>query len=96
MTWWCERRVCYDIGIPSDERWIFPGRGEHEPLSTRQFSRLFHEAVEAAGIRKRVSLHSLRHSFAPHMLEQGTDIRVIQAILGHDKLDTTARSSPLA
>ena len=89
--WWCERPVCYDIGIPSDERWIFPGRADHEPLTTRQFSRLFHEAVEAAGIKKRVSLHSLRHSFATHMLEQGTDIRVIQAVMGHDKLDTTAR-----
>jgi integrase/recombinase XerD len=89
--WWCERPVCNDMGIPSDERWIFPGRGEHEHLTTRQLSRLFHEAADAAGITKRVSLHSLRHSFATHMLEQGTDIRKIQAVLGHDKLDTTAR-----
>jgi integrase/recombinase XerD len=89
--WWCERPVCSDMGIPSDERWLFPGRGEHAPLTTRQLSRLFHQAADAAGITKRVSLHSLRHSFATHMLEQGTDIRKIQAVLGHDKLDTTAR-----
>lgn len=84
------------MGIPSDERWIFPGRGENEHLTTRQLSRLFHEAADAAGITKRVSLHSLRHSFATHMLEQGTDIRKIQAVLGHDKLDTTARYARVA
>jgi site-specific recombinase XerD len=94
--WWCERPVCNDMGIPSDERWIFPGRGDHEHLTTRQLSRLFHEAADAAGITKRVSLHSLRHSFATHMLEQGTDIRKIQAVLGHDKLDTTARYARVA
>lgn len=94
--WWRERPVCYDIGLPSDERWIFPGYGENAPLTTRQLSRLFHEAVAAAGITKRVSLHSLRHSFATHLLERGTDIRVIQALLGHDKLDTTARYTRVA
>ena len=94
--WWCERPVCNDMGIPSDERWIFPGRGEWAPLTTRQFSRLFHQSVEAAGITKRVSLHSLRHSFATHMLEQGTDIRAIQAVLGHEKLTTTARYARVA
>ena len=94
--WWCERPISYDRGIPSDERWLFPGYGEKAPLTTRQFSRLFHEAVEAAGIRKHVSLHCLRHSFATHLLERGEDIRVIQAILGHDKLDTTARYTRVA
>jgi len=79
--WWRERPACYDMGLPSGERWIFPGRGGHEPLTTRQLSRLFHEAVAAAGITKRVSLHSLRHSFATHLLERGTDIRKIQAVL---------------
>lgn len=94
--WWCERPISYDWGIPSDERWLFPGYGEKAPLTTRQFSRLFHEAVEAAGIRKRVSLHCLRHSFATHLLERGTDIRLIQSVLGHDKLDTTARYTRVA
>ena len=82
--------------MPLDQRWLFPGRGPDRPLTTRQLSRLFHETADAAGIRKLVSLHSLRHSFATHLLERGTDIRFIQALLGHDKLDTTARYTRVA
>jgi integrase/recombinase XerD len=70
--------------------WLFPGRDPVQPLTTRQLNRACHAAAQAAGIDKRVSLHTLRHSFATHLLEQKTDIRVIQALLGHKKLDTTA------
>jgi len=61
--------------------WLFPGRDPVQPLTTRQLNRACHAAAQAAGIDKRVSLHTLRHSFATHLLEQKTDIRVIQALL---------------
>jgi integrase/recombinase XerD len=61
--------------------WLFPGRNPVEPLSTRQFCRAVHAAAQAAGLKKRVSPHTLRHSFATHLLEQDTDIRVIQVLL---------------
>ena len=94
--WWKARPTEYDAGLAPEQRWLFPGRSDHQPLTTRQFSRLFKEAAKAAGLRKTLSLHSLRHSFATHLLERGTDIRVIQALLGHDKLETTARYSRVA
>ena len=76
--------------------WLFPGQNPVNPLSTRQLNRAFHITLEAAGIDKRVSLHSLRHAFATHLLEQNEDIRVIQVLLGHKKLETTARYAQVA
>jgi site-specific recombinase XerD len=94
--WWTARPTRYDEGVAAQERWLFPGRKPGRPLTTRQLNRLFHETAEAAGIKKAVTLHSLRHSFATHLLERGTDIRIIQALLGHAKLDATARYTRVA
>ena len=76
--------------------WLFPGQNPVNPLSTRQLSRAFHSARETAEINKKVSLHSLRHAFATHLLEQHEDIRVIQVLLGHTRLESTARYSQVA
>jgi integrase/recombinase XerD len=94
--WWKVRPSRYDAGTPPEERWLFPGTRRGKPMTTRQLNRLFHEAADAAGIKKGVTLHALRHSFATHLLERGTDIRIIQTLLGHDKLDTTARYTRVA
>jgi site-specific recombinase XerD len=94
--WWRVRPTRYDADVPVKERWLFPGRRKGQHLTYRQLSRVFHETAAAAGITKRISLHSLRHSFATELLEEGTDIRYIQAVLGHDKLDTTARYTRVA
>jgi integrase/recombinase XerD len=76
--------------------WLFPGRDPLMPVTTRQLYRVVRETAEAIGINKRVSPHVLRHSFATHLYEQGTDIRTIQVLLGHAKLDTTARYAHVA
>jgi len=89
-AWWKERPNRKDAGVPKAERWLFPSRKGHGAVTARQFSRILEGAVAAAGIKKRVTLHTLRHSFATHLLERGTDVRVIQALLGHAKLTTTA------
>jgi site-specific recombinase XerD len=95
--WWMERPNGHDIGVPRSDLWIFPGYGDRQALTPRQYSRLFREAVDAAGIRKPgLTLHSLRHSFATHLHDRGESIRTIQALLGHDKLETTARYSRVA
>ncbi len=76
--------------------WLFPGQNPVNPLSTRQLRRAMESAVSLSGLEKSVSLHSLRHAFATHLLEQQTDIRVIQVLLGHKKLETTALYSQVA
>jgi site-specific recombinase XerD len=80
-AWWKEARP---------QGWLFPGRDPAQPITTRQLNRAVHAAAQVAEIDKRVSLHTLRHSFATHLLEQNIDVRVIQVLLGHAKLDTTA------
>lgn len=95
--WWKVRPSRYDAGLSVQERWLFPSRKTPgKPMTTRHLNRIFHETAEAAGIRKNVTLHALRHSFATHLLERGVDIRFIQALLGHDKLETTARYTKVA
>jgi len=80
-TWWRAARP---------RGWLFPGHDPAQPMTTRQLNRACHAAAQMAEINKPVSLHTLRHSFATHLLEQNIDVRVIQVLLGHAKLDTTA------
>src|SRR5690349_17403079 len=70
--------------------WLFPGQNPTDPMSTRQLNRAVHAAADEAKLGKRVSMPTLRHSFATHLLEQKVDIRVIQVLLGHKKLETTS------
>jgi site-specific recombinase XerD len=92
-TWW---KFAHAQGKMRQGGWLFPGLDPIDPLSTRQLNRAIHAAAEAAGIDKRVSMHTLRHSFATHLLEQKVDIRVIQVLLGHKKLETTALYAQVA
>jgi integrase/recombinase XerD len=85
-VWW---RVARAQGKMLEGGWLFPGLNPLDPISTRQLNRAIHAAADAAGIDKRVSMHTLRHSFATHLLEQKVDIRLIQVLLGHRRLDTT-------
>src|SRR2546430_2097941 len=92
-TWW---RVARAQGKMLEGGWLFPGLNPIESLTTRQLNRAVHAAALAAGIDKRVSMHTLRHSFATHLLEQKVDIRVIQVLLGHKKIETTALYTQVA
>ncbi len=85
-AWW---RYARPKQLVQPGGWLFPGQNRITALSTRQLSRAVHAAALAAGIDKRVSMHTLRHCFATHLLEQKEDIRVIQVLLGHKKIDTT-------
>ena len=92
-AWW---RISHAQGKLLNGGWLFPGQNPIDPLSTRQLNRAIHAAADAANIDKRVSMHTLRHSFATHLLEQKVDIRLIQVLLGHKKLETTALYAQVA
>jgi integrase/recombinase XerD len=85
--WW---KLGQEQGVMHRDGWLFPGQHAMKPISTRQLHRIVVEAARAAEITKRVCPHTLRHSFATHLLEDGVDIRIIQALLGHAKLENTA------
>jgi site-specific recombinase XerD len=86
-SWW---RIAHAQGRMLPGGWLFPGMNPTDPLTARQLNRAVHAAAEAAGLDKRVSTHTLRHSFATHLLERKVDIRVIQVLLGHKRLETTS------
>jgi len=85
--WWREAHPVF---------WMFPGRAPGQHITPRQINRAVHSAADMAGIDKKVSTHTLRHSFATHLLESNIDVRIIQALLGHAKLDMTAHYTRVA
>jgi site-specific recombinase XerD len=82
-----ELRLWYRIRRPT--RWLFPAQGD-EPLHPSSIQRVCREAASAAGLTKHVTPHTLRHSYATHLLEAGLDVRTLQKLLGHSQLATTA------
>ena len=79
---WCQHRP---------RSWLFPGAKPDSHISVGQVQRICHRAVLACGLRKKVSMHTLRHSYATHMLEGGTDLLTLQKLLGHSQMSTTLR-----
>jgi site-specific recombinase XerD len=92
-AWWREGHA---QGRMLPGGWLFPGMDPTDPMTTRQLNRVIHAAADAARIGKRVSMHTLRHSFATHLLESRADIRLIQVLLGHKKLETTSMYTHVA
>jgi len=92
-AWW---RHAQARGKMRPGGWLFPGIKPGKPYSTRQLNKVCHQAAQAAGLDQRISMHTLRHSFATHLLENKVDIRLIQVLLGHRRLETTARYSHVA
>ena len=91
--WWREGKQRSQV---LDNGWLFPSRDPVNPLSARQVSRVFKTAAAAAELDPKYSMHSLRHSYATHLLEDKVDIRVIQTLLGHSKIETTTRYTQVA
>jgi site-specific recombinase XerD len=92
-AWWCFANT-HKLMLKGG--WLFPGHNPINPIGPRQLNRVCHAAALDAGISKRVSMHTLRHSFATHLLEANVDIRVIQVLLGHKRLETTALYAQVA
>ena len=92
-NWWHEGHA---QGLMLDGGWLFPGQNPVNPITARHLSRVIQAAAVDAKIKKRVHMHLLRHSFATHLLEQKVDIRIIQVLLGHSRLETTSRYAQVA
>jgi integrase/recombinase XerD len=92
-SWWCTGKRL-NLMLPGG--WLFPGRDPVNHVSQRQVERVYHEVAKSIGLKKEGAMHSFRHAFATHLLESGVDIRVIQVLLGHQRLDTTARYCHIA